>query len=170
MPLTESHSIDLWGRGYSDSPLKVPYDARLFGNQIFLAAASSSLPWINSASGGFSIIGFSLGGGITMSFAAYFPCLVNSIVLLAPGGILRYLPQGYETPFFRYPRLVPPSYLRKLVGHILGVKMSGAPENTQPLAIPKTRPNWMQPQSYNGNSTITKALSIVSSIRSSMAH
>lgn len=59
-----------------------------------------------------------------MSFAACFPYLVNSIVLLAPGGILRYLPKEYETPFFRYPRLIPFSYLRRLVGNILGVTQS----------------------------------------------
>ena len=64
-----------------------------------------------------------------MSFAAYHPHLVNSIILLAPGGILRTLPKGYLTPFFRYPRLVSSTYLRKLVGQILGVKLS----NGRPL-------------------------------------
>lgn len=32
---------DLWGRGYSDTPLGIPHDSRLFGLQIFFAAASS---------------------------------------------------------------------------------------------------------------------------------
>lgn len=59
-----------------------------------------------------------------MSFAAHFPYLVNSIVLLGPGGILRYLPREYETTLVRYPRLVPFNYLRRVVGSILGVKLS----------------------------------------------
>ena len=116
---------DLFGRGYSDTPLNVPHDAKLFNNQILYAAASSSLAWTGTESGGFSIIAFSLGGGITMSFAAKFPYLVNSIILLAPAGILRSLPEDYQTIYFRYPRLVPSSYLRRLVANILGVKLSG---------------------------------------------
>lgn len=62
-----------------------------------------------------------------MSFPAYYPYLVNSIVLLAPGGILRYLPKEYETPFFRYPRLTPFSYLRRLVGNILEANQNSVP-------------------------------------------
>ena len=115
---------DLWGRGYSDTPLDVRHDARLFTMQILFAVNSSSLSWAGEASGGFSIIGFSLGGGISMAFAAHFPYLVNSIILLAPAGILRYLPKEYETSFFRFSQLVPFSYLRKLVGRIIGVELS----------------------------------------------
>lgn len=113
---------DLWGRGYSDTPLGIPHDSRLFGLQIFFAAASSSVSWIGEESGGFSIVAFSLGGGIAMAFAADFYHLVNSIVLLAPGGIIRRLPADYETVFFRYPFLLPSSYLRKLVGKALDLK------------------------------------------------
>lgn len=113
---------DLWGRGYSDTPLGIPHDSRLFGLQIFFAAASSSVSWIGEESGGFSIVAFSLGGGIAMAFAADFYNLVNSIVLLAPGGIIRRLPAEYESFFFRYPFLLPSSYLRKLVGKTLGLK------------------------------------------------
>lgn len=79
---------------------------------------------MGASSGGVSIIGFSLGGGITMSFAAQFPYLIDSIILLAPAGILRSLPSDYETIFFRYPSLVPSRYLRRLVGRILGVNMT----------------------------------------------
>ena len=89
--------------------------------QILIAVTSSPLSWTGTASNGFSILGFSLGGGITMSFAAHFPSLVNSIILLAPGGILRSLPIDYETTFFRYPGLVPSTYLRRLVGKVLNV-------------------------------------------------
>lgn len=113
---------DLWGRGYSDTPLGIPHDSRLFGLQIFFAAASSSVSWNGEESGGFSIVAFSLGGGIAMAFAADFYKFVNSIVLLAPGGIIRRLPAEYESFFFRYPFLLPSSYLRKLVGKTLGLK------------------------------------------------
>ena len=121
---------DLWGRGYTDTPLGVPHDAKLLGNQILFAAGSSSLSWTGGQSGGFSIIAFSLGSGIAMSFAAYYPYLINSIILLAPVGILPYLPKEYEIPFFRYPRVVsfiPSSYLRSMVGNILGVDLKGTP-------------------------------------------
>ncbi|KAL9100975.1 MAG: hypothetical protein Q9163_003717 [Psora crenata] len=118
---------DLWGRGYSDTPLDVPHDVKLFTMQFLFAAASSSLSWTGRASEGFSIIAFSLGGAITMSFAADFPYLINSIILLAPAGIIRKLPKEYETSFFRYPHLVPFSYLRRTVGKIVGVDLSPHP-------------------------------------------
>ncbi len=103
----------------------VPHDAKLFGMQILFATASSPISWTGSEA--FSIVGFSLGGGIIMSFSSYFPYLVESIVLLAPGGILRYLPKEYENACFHYPHLVPYSYLRRMVGNLLGVSSSPAP-------------------------------------------
>ena len=92
--------------------------------QIFFAIASSSLSWTGAGAGGFSVIGFSLGGGITMSFAAHFPYLINSIILLAPAGILRYIPDDYDSFFFRHASLVPSRYLRRVVGKMLGVTLS----------------------------------------------
>ena len=92
--------------------------------QIFFATASSSLAWTGAESGGFSIVAFSLGGGIAMAFAADFYYLINSIILLAPVGIMRSLPVGYGSMLFRYPSLLPSSYLRTLVGKLLGVKVS----------------------------------------------
>ena len=123
-------AIDLWGRGYSDTPLDVPHDSRLFSTQILFAIASSPLSWTGTTSG-FSLIGFSLGGGIAMSFAAHFPYLVHSIVLLAPAGVLRYLPDSYTSLFFRYSFLVPSRYLRQAVATLLGVTLSNqaVPEN-----------------------------------------
>lgn len=59
-----------------------------------------------------------------MSFAAYYPYLVHSIILLGPGGVLRALPEEYKNPFFRFRHFVPDSYLRRLVGNILGVDLS----------------------------------------------
>ena len=114
---------DLWGRGYSDTPTGLPHDDRLYSSQILIALASSPLSWTGASTGGFSIIGFSLGGGIAMSFFARFPYLIRSIILLAPSGIIRSLPGGYGSIFFRYPSIVPSSYLRRLVGCLLGTKL-----------------------------------------------
>jgi pimeloyl-ACP methyl ester carboxylesterase len=90
-PTTNIFHADLWGRGYTETPL-VPHDGRLLALQLLFAASSSPLPWCTET---FSIVGFSLGGGITMDFAATFPHLVRSVALLAPAGLIRKLPDVY---------------------------------------------------------------------------
>jgi pimeloyl-ACP methyl ester carboxylesterase len=77
--------LDLFGRGYSDSP-DLPHDSRLYSTEILLAITSSPLPWTPE---GFSVIGRSLGGAIAVDFAASFPHMVKSLVLLAPAGLIR---------------------------------------------------------------------------------
>ncbi|TAQ84847.1 hypothetical protein B7494_g6839 [Chlorociboria aeruginascens] len=77
--------LDLFGRGYSDSP-DLPHDSRLYTTQILIAITSSPLAWTPE---GFSVVGYSLGGGIVVDFAASFPAMVKSVVLLAPGGLIR---------------------------------------------------------------------------------
>ena len=131
---------DLWGRGYSDTPLDVPHDGRLFGQQIFFAAASSPLSWTGAESGGFSVVGFSLGGGIAMAFAADFPYLISTIILLAPAGIIRRLPAEYRSVFFRFYSLIPFFYMRRIVGKILGVKTSHSPTPKQNQIAPEIPP------------------------------
>lgn len=79
--------FDLFGRGYSDAPTNLRYDNRLYCTQILLALASSPLAW--SGDMAFDMIGYSLGGGIIMDFASYFPNLPRSVILIAPGGLLR---------------------------------------------------------------------------------
>lgn len=49
--------------------------------------ASSPIPW--TGSDGFALVGYSLGGGIAATFTAYFPNLVNSLILIAPAGLMR---------------------------------------------------------------------------------
>ncbi|KAI1382133.1 alpha/beta-hydrolase [Hypoxylon crocopeplum] len=78
---------DLFGRGFSDAPADVPYDTRLFVTQILLVLASSPLSW--TGDNGLSVIGYSLGGGIAANFAASFPRMVESLILLAPAGLIR---------------------------------------------------------------------------------
>ncbi|KAH8815272.1 Alpha/Beta hydrolase protein [Xylogone sp. PMI_703] len=81
--------FDLWGRGYSDE-VSLPHDTALYTTQILAAVTSSPLSWTGSGSqGGFAIVGYSLGGGISADFAAYMPGLVSDVVLLAPSGIIR---------------------------------------------------------------------------------
>ncbi|KAI0523746.1 Alpha/Beta hydrolase protein [Xylaria bambusicola] len=79
--------FDLFGRGYSDAPGDLPYDTRLFVSQILLVLASSPLSW--TGNNAFSLIGYSLGGGIAVNFAATFPDMVESLILLAPAGMIR---------------------------------------------------------------------------------
>ncbi|KAI1779934.1 alpha/beta-hydrolase [Hypoxylon cercidicola] len=89
---------DLFGRGYSDAPGDVPYDTRLFVTQMLLVLASSPLSW--TGHNGLNIIGYSLGGGIAANFAATFPDMVETLILLAPAGLIR--PEN----FGRFSRLV----------------------------------------------------------------
>ncbi|KAK8235428.1 alpha/beta-hydrolase [Phyllosticta capitalensis] len=79
--------FDFFGRGYSDAPKDLPHDSRLYATQIFLALQSSPLPW--TGENAFSIVGYSLGGAVAADFASWFSDLVSSLVLIAPGGIIR---------------------------------------------------------------------------------
>ncbi|KAF4553128.1 Hypothetical protein D9617_8g051410 [Elsinoe fawcettii] len=81
--------FDLFGRGYSSTPdpLTNPQNIQLFTTQILLALTSSPIAWTGETK--FRIIGYSLGGGIAAGFTAYFPNLVEGLVLIAPAGLLR---------------------------------------------------------------------------------
>ncbi|XXG94602.1 hypothetical protein Hte_000859 [Hypoxylon texense] len=91
MPLAENGCrvmlFDLFGRGYSDAPGDLPYDTRLFVTQILLVLASSPLSW--TGNNGLNVVGYSLGGGIAANFAATFPDMVETLILLAPAGLIR---------------------------------------------------------------------------------
>ncbi|KAH6671411.1 Alpha/Beta hydrolase protein [Halenospora varia] len=101
--------LDLWGRGYSDSP-NLPHDSRLYTTQILLAITSSKLPW----SLGFSIIGYSLGGGIAADFGAYFPDMLESVVLLAPSGLIRDYHFGWQSKLL-YTGILSESVIERIV-------------------------------------------------------
>ena len=81
--------FDLFGRGYSDNPADLPQDLRLFTTQILLVLASSPLSWTGTGSDKFSLVGYSLGGGISAGFTSYFPNWIGSLVLIAPSGVIR---------------------------------------------------------------------------------
>ncbi|KAF1349987.1 Alpha/Beta hydrolase protein [Delphinella strobiligena] len=80
---------DLWGRGFSDTPdpAKYPQDVKLFTTQILIVLASSPLSWTGPQ--GFTLIGYSLGGGIAATFTSLYPGLVESLILVAPAGLMR---------------------------------------------------------------------------------
>ena len=80
--------FDLPGRGYSDTPVPTPHSNRLNTTTILLALTSSPLAWTGNGET-FSLIGYSLGGGIVANFTSYFPSLVSSLILLAPAGLIR---------------------------------------------------------------------------------
>lgn len=107
--------LDLFGRGYSDTP-DLPHDSRLYISQILLAITTSTLAW---TPGGFSVIGYSFGGGIAVDFATSFPYWVKGFVLMAPGGLIR------EHHFNRQSRImfsgwVPDELLERVVSRRLG--------------------------------------------------
>ena len=81
------YMIDLPGRGYSSTPAQTPQSPRFFTTCILLALATSPIPWTGNTK--FSLVGYSLGGGIAMDFTSHFPALVSSLILLAPGGLVR---------------------------------------------------------------------------------
>lgn len=70
-----------------------------------MALASSPLSWIGPSA--FRLIGYSLGGGVAVHFAASFPHTVSSLVLLAPAGLIRAETFGVVTRFVFTAGLVP---------------------------------------------------------------
>ena len=113
---------DLWGRGYSDvpDPSSDPQDITLFNLALLFAITSSPIPW-TGAGNNFSILGFSLGGAIAVAFTRLFPKLINSIVLLAPAGIIRDVPDEYKSPVLHHPNRFPHWYVHRFVGRFFGV-------------------------------------------------
>lgn len=107
--------FDLWGRGYSDM-IDHPLDSRLYATEVLLAITSSPLPW---TPGGFSLIGYSLGGGIAADFASYFPDMVKAVVLLAPSGLIRPHHFNWASRVI-YTGIIPESVLEWLVKRRMG--------------------------------------------------
>lgn len=124
--------FDLWGRGYSDTPLGCRHDVSLFATQILIALTSSPLSWTGNGNR-FSIVAFSLGGPISLAFAGAFPESIQSLVFLGPAGLLRKMPEGYLNQLMHQPELAPsPEVIREKVREILGVAPSGPALSIQP--------------------------------------
>ncbi|ETS86646.1 hypothetical protein PFICI_00474 [Pestalotiopsis fici W106-1] len=115
---------DLFGRGYSDGVGDLPSDTRLFVTQILLVLASSPLPW--TGDGALNLVGYSLGGGIAVNFAAAFPRLVASLVLLAPAGLIRAANIGRASRLVFTSGLVPERLLEGLTRRRLRAPIGNA--------------------------------------------
>jgi pimeloyl-ACP methyl ester carboxylesterase len=95
-----------------------------------LAITSSPLSWTGQGSnGGFSIVGYSLGGGIAANFTSHFPNLVTSLVLLAPAGVMRPYHISSTNKFLYSSGLVPENLLQWIVK---GKMESGSPPHRKP--------------------------------------
>ncbi|KAF1966982.1 alpha/beta-hydrolase [Bimuria novae-zelandiae CBS 107.79] len=78
--------FDLFGRGYSSgpSPTTHRHDSALYAAQILICLQSSPTPWTS-----FTLIGYSLGGALAADFTSHFPLLIENLILIAPGGLIR---------------------------------------------------------------------------------
>ena len=52
---------------------------------VVVVSLKSEINWTT----GFTLVGFSFGGGIAAAFCSFYPHLVESLVLIGPGGVLR---------------------------------------------------------------------------------
>ncbi|KFY64173.1 hypothetical protein V496_03431, partial [Pseudogymnoascus sp. VKM F-4515 (FW-2607)] len=131
--------FDLFGRGYSDAPTSLPHDLRLYTTQLLLVLSSSALPWC--VPGGFSLLGYSLGGGIATGFASYFPHLVRKLVLLAPAGLIRPQHMSSRSKVLYCTGLIPENWLvwlceRRLLAGPMYAKENKAPASVLGAEIP----------------------------------
>lgn len=110
--------FDLLGRGYSDAPNPGVYrqDIGLWTSQILLVLSSSKLAWTGTER--FTMVGYSMGGGISAAFTSYFPELVESLILIAPGGLLRSSRISRSSKLL-YSNLLPDFAVKYLVGRRL---------------------------------------------------
>ncbi|KAI7286961.1 putative alpha/beta hydrolase [Hortaea werneckii] len=129
--------FDLFGRGYSDTPdpARHPQDTQLFSSQILCVLASSKLAW--TGPNRFTLVGYSLGGGIGASFASYFPELVEGLVLIAPSGLLRPTHISAKSKLL-YGNLLPQS----LIHYYVGNRLRGGPPSI-----------WKQNSNSTGNNS-----------------
>jgi pimeloyl-ACP methyl ester carboxylesterase len=117
--------LDLFGRGYSDN-VDLPHDSRLYATEILIAITSSPLAWTPQ---GFSLIGYSLGGGICADFASSFPDMVRGVVLLAPSGMLRPYHASWKSHVL-YSGFLPECFLRWVVRRRLGGRKTSSASQT----------------------------------------
>lgn len=73
--------VDLWGHGLTETPVAAHEPALFHG---LLEALMNQLQWEKA-----HLVGYSFGGSTTATFAAAYPERVESMVLVAPAGLLR---------------------------------------------------------------------------------
>ncbi|KAI0183748.1 putative alpha/beta hydrolase [Xylaria flabelliformis] len=118
--------FDLFGRGYSDAPNDVKYDARLYTTQVLLVLSSSPLAWTGASA--FHIVGYSLGGSIAVAFGAYHAHMLRSMTLVCPGGLIRKSLMSRRSQFLYSSGLIP-EWVR-----IRHIRSSLEPRNGAPCA------------------------------------
>ncbi|WPG97286.1 kynurenine 3-monooxygenase [Acrodontium crateriforme] len=90
---------------------------------ILVVLSSSRLSWTGEGNG-FTLVGYSLGGGIAAAFTADFPRLVDSLVLLAPAGLIR--PHHISaTSRILYNDWLPKSIINRIVARRLRASNTG---------------------------------------------
>ena len=75
--------VDLWGHGLTETPI-VPHEASLFHG--LLDAVLAELKWQEPV----RLIGFSFGGSLAAGYAALQPQRVESVVFVAPAGLMSF--------------------------------------------------------------------------------
>ena len=87
-------NTDLYGRGYSEAP-ECPYNLDLYVGQ--LQQLVDHVGWEK-----FNLLGFSMGGAISVAFTAAHPERIIRLGLIAPAGLLEGLPfiAQYSSYFF----------------------------------------------------------------------
>lgn len=75
---------DLYGRGYSESP-ESKHDEALFTTQLALLTERIGCD-------SFHLVGYSMGGAVSASYATFFGARVKSITFIAPAGLLDEIP------------------------------------------------------------------------------
>ncbi|ORZ24673.1 Alpha/Beta hydrolase protein [Absidia repens] len=107
--------FDLWGRGYSEAPATY-YDESLYVTQVALLL--QKVGWDKA-----DVVGVSLGGGIATSFTAFYPEMVNKLVLIAPAGLMENEDIPWSGKLVQHPlirHVVTHPFIRPLA--LLGVK------------------------------------------------
>ncbi|ORY66404.1 putative alpha/beta hydrolase family protein [Pseudomassariella vexata] len=153
--------FDLFGRGFTDGVGDLPFDTRLFVSQMLLVLASSHLPW--TGENACHVVGYSLGGGIAVNFAATFPHLVASLVLLAPAGVIRPANIGYASRLVFTSGIIPERLLAALTKRRLRTPIGNAVHNKKKIqqstsvsmSVPTTVEDLTQP--LDGKETFTDA-------------
>lgn len=112
--------LDLFGRGYSDCPTQVKHDLQLYTSQILLAISSSPVPWTGKGNE-FTLVGYSLGGGIVSAFASYFLDRISHVVTIAPAGLMRNDRISWKSHvLYGTEGILPETLVRWMVGRRLG--------------------------------------------------
>ncbi|KAF9888056.1 hypothetical protein FE257_009321 [Aspergillus nanangensis] len=120
--------FDLYGRGYSDAPRHVHYDSRLYSSQIMFVLQSSPLNWMDDDAR-FHLIGYSLGGGLAVSFARTFPDRLRSLTLITPTGLVRSEYIGWQGKLLYKSNWLPASWIRYLVRRRIDVPEEAPPQS-----------------------------------------